>query len=84
MQEVPQEDRDVAGTYCTSVITLSSDQPSPLFNKETDWRDYVLDSNCIAWMFEMSMNSDVIMTVMRLIPGVVWHAGINTTLSERP
>jgi hypothetical protein len=55
----------------------------PLFNKETDWDGYVLDSNCIAWMFEMSMDADVIMAIMRFIPEVVWHAGIRTTPLER-
>ena len=59
------------------------DQPTPLFNKETDWDGYVLDSNCIAWMFEMSMDTDVIMVIMRFIPEVVWYAGIRTTSLER-
>jgi len=55
------------------------DQPLPLFNKETDWEGYVLDSDCIAWMFEMSMDIDIIMAIMKFIPEVVWHAGIQTT-----
>jgi len=61
----------------------TADQPTPLFNKETDWDGYVLDSNCIAWMFEMSMDTDVIMAIMRFIPEVVWYAGIWTTPPER-
>ncbi|KAF9649519.1 hypothetical protein BDM02DRAFT_3128351 [Thelephora ganbajun] len=59
-----------------------SDQPAPLFNKETDWHGYVLDSNCIAWMFHMSIDADVILAMMRFIPEVVWHAGIKTTPLE--
>ena len=59
------------------------DQPTPLFNKETDWHGYVLDSNCIAWMFEMSMDSGVIMAIMRFIPEVAWYAGIRTISSKR-
>ena len=58
-------------------------EPNPLFNKETDWGGYVLDSNCIAWMFEMSMDADVIMAIMRFIPEVVWHAGIRSIPLER-
>jgi len=58
-------------------------EPPPFFNKGTDWVGYVLDSNCIAWMFEMSMDADVIMAIMRSIPEVVWHAGIRTTPLER-
>jgi hypothetical protein len=61
----------------------AANQPPPLFNKETDWNGYVLDSNCIAWMFEMSMDADVIMAIMRFIPEVVWHAGIRVTPLER-
>ena len=59
------------------------EQPPPLFNKETDWNGYVLDSNCIAWMFEISMDADVMMAIMRFIPEVVWHAEIRTTPLER-
>ena len=62
---------------------VGQDHPSPLFNKETDWDGYVLDSNCVAWMFKMSMDSDVIMAIMKYIPDVVWHAGIRTTPLER-
>jgi len=29
------------------LLMAGSDQPSPLFNKETDLAGYVLDSNCI-------------------------------------
>ena len=65
------------------LLMASPDQPSPLFNKETDWQGYELDSKCIAWMFEMSMDSDVIMAIMRFIPEVVWYAGIRTTPLER-
>ena len=60
----------------------TSDQLPPLFNKETDWGSYVLDSNCIAWMFKMSIDGDVIMACMRFIPEVVWHADIMTTPLE--
>ena len=33
---------------------------TPLSNKETGWHGFVLDSNCIAWMFQVSMDADVI------------------------
>jgi len=49
----------------------AADRPTPLFNKETDWDGYVLDSNCIAWMFEMSMDTDVIMAIMRMSFGML-------------
>jgi len=34
-------------------------------------------------MFEMSMDADVIMAIMRFIPEVVWHASIRTTPLEK-
>ena len=60
-----------------------ADLQAPLFNKETDWQGYVLDSNCVAWLFEMSMDADVMLAIMKFIPEVVWHAGIQTTPLER-
>jgi hypothetical protein len=56
-----------------------SNRPSLLSIQDADWDSYVLDSNCIAWMFEMSKDADFIMAIMRFIPDVVWHAGIRTT-----
>jgi len=65
------------------LLVVGQDHPSPLFNKGADRGGHVLDSNCIAWMFKMSMDSDVIVAIMRFIPDVVWHAGIRTTPLER-
>ena len=59
------------------------DQLQPLFNKDADMGDFVLDSKCITWMFEKSMDADVTMAIMRFIPEVVWHTGIRTTPLER-
>ena len=58
-------------------------QLHPLFNGETDLDDFVLDSNCITWMFYTSMDGDAAMAIMRFIPEVVWHAGIRITPLER-
>ena len=64
-------------------ILSPSDQPFPLFPKDTDWENYVLDSNCIAWMFKMCTDVDFIMAIMKFIPEVVWHAGICDVPLER-
>ena len=58
-------------------IVGPANPPPLLFDKET-WDGYVLDSKCIAWMFEKSMDADVIMAIMRFIPEVVWHADIHS------
>ena len=57
--------------------------PPVLFGHEDDQKAYVLDSNCIAWMFEMSMDPDVILDIMKFIPEIIWHNNINTTPLEK-
>ncbi|KAF9785280.1 hypothetical protein BJ322DRAFT_1108733 [Thelephora terrestris] len=49
----------------------------------TDRDGYVLDSKCIAWMFEMSMDPDVILDIMKFIPEIIWHNGIQITPLEK-
>ena len=57
--------------------------PPVLFGDEDDQKDCVLDSNCIAWMFDMSMDPDVILDIMKFIPEIIWHNGIHTTPLEK-
>ena len=56
-------------------------KPPPLFNEDTDWNGYVVDSNCIARLFEMDAAATTAIT--KFIPEVVWHAGIRTAPLER-
>ena len=56
--------------------------PHPVLLGEGTQRDFVLDANCIAWMFEMSADADVILDIMKFIPEVVWHTGIKNTPLE--
>ena len=55
--------------------------PPVLFNHIDRW-GYALDSNCVAWMFEVSMDPDVILDVVTFIPEIIWHGGIKTTPLE--
>ena len=64
-------------------MTGRIDRPRMLFDEDANREGYVLDSNCIAWMFDMSMDADVILHIIRFIPEIVWHAGIQTTPMER-
>ena len=68
--------------YQLTTLGPSHRQPTP-FGKETDRYGYVLDSNCIAWMFEKSTDEDVVLDIMKFIPEVVWHDGIPTTPLKR-
>ena len=47
------------------------DHPLEFLDEDTNLEGYVLDSNCIAWVFEMSMDLDVILNIMKFIPEVV-------------
>ena len=62
-----------------------SEQPPPLFNKEIrwDWDGYVVDSDCITWVFEMPMDMDLTMATARFISEITWHAGTRTIPLER-
>ena len=53
------------------------------FGKEADWDGHMLDSNCIAWMFKMCTDSDGILDIMKFIPEVVWHGGIQNIPLEK-
>jgi len=64
-------------------MSIPFDQPPPIFDVETDWSGYVLDSDCIALMFEMPMDIDVTMAIARFIPEIVWHADIRSIPLER-
>ena len=74
----PNED---GSTQLTAVI---SSHPLPLpFEKGTDLHSHVLDSNCIAWMFEMSTDPDVVLDIIKFIPEITWHNGIRTVPLEK-
>ena len=62
---------------------LPSYQLPPLFKREIDWESYVLDSNCIAWMFEMLMDMDVATVIARFIPEIVWYGDTRPIPLER-
>jgi len=60
-------------------------QPSPIFNLEMnlDRNEYVVDSNCIAWMFEMPTDMDLTAAISRFITEITWHAGTRAIPLER-
>ena len=64
-------------------MTGPPNQPLPIFNKEIDWDGYVLDSNCVAWMFELPAGIDTTIAIAGFVPEIVWHAGIPFAPLER-
>jgi hypothetical protein len=76
-------DGNASGECIAFPMTTSPHQWPLHFNKGTDWDDYVLDSNCVTWMFEMPMDTDITMVVARVIPEIVWHPDTRASLLER-
>ena len=76
-------DKNGTGSHTTIPMPTASSELLSLFGNEGDVGDYVLDSKCIAWMFENSTDADVIIAIMRFIPEVDWHPDIRTTPLER-
>ena len=71
------------GEHIELQMADTPNQPPSLLEKQNDWEGYVLDTSCIAWMFQMSTDTDISMVIIRFIPEVVWHPGIRTTPLER-
>jgi len=73
------------GDHIELPMANASEQPPPLFNKEIrwDWDGYVVDSDCIAWVFEMPMDMDLTMATARFISEITWHAGTRAIPLER-
>ena len=51
--------------------------PIPLFTKgDLDWEGFVLDSRLLDWMSNISTDTEIIITVLRFIPDIIWHSGV--------
>lgn len=57
-------------------IILSQDIPLIFKKQEIDWKGFISDSLCIAWMFDRTFDSDKVTVILDFIPDVVWHSGI--------
>ena len=56
--------------------TLAAD-PDPLFkHRDTDWADYAVYSDCVAWMLGKPVEQDAFKTIVGFVPEIFWHAGI--------
>jgi len=58
-----------------------ADHPLPLLNKEIDWDLHVLDAKAIVWTAGRVYSTDEgpTLVLLRFVPEVIWHAGIQTT-----
>jgi hypothetical protein len=57
-------------------IVLGEDIPLVFTKQEIDWKGFVSDSLCIAWMFDRTLDSDKVTVILDFIPDIVWHSGI--------
>lgn len=74
---------DGRGDHIELTMGGPHDNSPTIFEGGADWEGYILDSNCIAWMFKKSVDEDVVQEIMKFIPEVVWHQGIQTTPLEK-
>ena len=72
-----------SGGHIELRVAGSPEHPPPIFNKEIDWNAHVLDSECIAWMFEMPTEMDVATTISGFIPEIVWYTDTRAVPLER-
>ena len=78
----PAPNENHTGNHVGIPMANQPNQLSPFFTKDADWDNYIWDSNCIAWMFKMSTDADFILAILKFIPEITWHAGIQTTPLE--
>jgi hypothetical protein len=49
----------------------------PLFTKgDLDWEGFVLDSRLLEWMSNISTDTEIVIAVLRFIPEIIWHCGV--------
>ena len=65
-------------------IAIQFPQPvAPLFVQEHDPEGDRLDARCIDRLFELSTDTDVIVSIMNFIPEITWHSGIKAIPLKR-
>jgi hypothetical protein len=72
-----------SGGHTVLPVANPPDQLSLVFDKVAEWDDHAVDADCIAWMFEMPMDTDVTMVIARFVPEIVWHSGTRASSLER-
>ena len=75
-------DGNIVGDLIELATTVAPLQ-LPFTFDTTTWDGYVQDSDSILRLFGISTDADVILTITKLIPEIVWHAGIQITPLER-
>jgi hypothetical protein len=61
----------------TVQIAHTDPTPVPLFTKgDLDWEGFILDSRLLEWMSSISTNTEIVIAVLRFIPEIIWHCGV--------
>ena len=69
----PRAHEEVPGDHVELAMIRPSGQPPQLAPGWTTCVDYALDTECIAWLYQRSRSTEVIMAIAGLIPEIVWH-----------
>ena len=61
----------------TVQIAYADPTPVPLFTKgDLDWEGFILDSRLLEWMSGISTDTEIVIAVLRFIPEIIWHCGV--------
>ena len=72
----PEEDRD---DHVESALVGPFCKPPRLAAGLTTWNDYVVDTECIAWLSQRSRSADVVMAIAGLIPEIIWYGSMGAS-----
>ena len=75
-------DENIVGSPIEMAIIGSPHQPPSSSNKAV-WYGSMQDSDAIFRLFGISTDPDVVLTITKFIPEIVWHAGVRTTPLEK-
>lgn len=60
-----------------TIVQIAHADPAPLFTKgDLDWQGFILDSRLLDWMSGNSTDTEIIIAVLRFIPEIIWHSGV--------
>ena len=79
-------DLEANATTTTRVVPAAVQPPellAPQFIRETGAEADRLDAKCVTRMFVMSTDPDVVVSIMDVIPEIVWHSGIKNVPLKR-
>jgi len=74
---IPASPTNVVPNRTIIRTALADPAPPPLFTKgDLDWEGFILDSRLLDWMSNISTDTEIVIAVLRFIPEIIWHGGV--------